>query len=274
MQHAELLERKRQRFAAARAVRRAGSSSRSPRRRTGCGPLLCAARVRRPAPRAPQSGTAWRGSRRRRGRGRRRRDHRRPRGREHQNLALRLLARERAAHLIAMQLGQVAIKDHDVVRMHPRLIEPKLAIAGGVDGRARLAQAARDGLGDPRMSSTTSTRTARAPSAWRAPGSWARACSAARRDQSRSVAHLLHRGRLPRLVAPRARGRSARRCPRATARAWSRPWPAARRRDVGEQTPLPPTVARARNQEPGSAPILRHLSGSGARDRHLMICLR
>ena len=60
-----------------------------------------------------------------------------------------LLGRERAAHVVAVQLGQVAVEDDHVVGHDARLVERRRAVPGDVDRHALAAQPARDGTGDP-----------------------------------------------------------------------------------------------------------------------------
>ena len=60
-----------------------------------------------------------------------------------------LLGRERAADVVAVQLGQVAVEHDDVVGHDARLVERRRAVAGDVDRHALAAQPARDGAGDP-----------------------------------------------------------------------------------------------------------------------------
>ena len=58
---------------------------------------------------------------------------------------------ERAAHVVAVHLGQVAVEDDDVVGVDARLVERLGAVGGDVDGHALAAQAARDGVRDARL---------------------------------------------------------------------------------------------------------------------------
>ena len=53
----------------------------------------------------------------------------------------RLLGGQRAAHVVAVHLGQVAVEHDDVVGVDARLVERGLAVVGDVDGHALAAQA-------------------------------------------------------------------------------------------------------------------------------------
>ena len=56
---------------------------------------------------------------------------------------------EPAADLVAVELGQVAVEDDDVVGDDARLDQRGCAVVGDVDGHALAAQAAGDGAGQP-----------------------------------------------------------------------------------------------------------------------------
>ena len=60
----------------------------------------------------------------------------------------RLLGGQRAADVVAVHLGQVAVEHDDVVGVDARLVERGGAVGGDVDGHALAAQPARDGGGD------------------------------------------------------------------------------------------------------------------------------
>ena len=71
------------------------------------------------------------------------------RGGEHQHSAVGLLVAQRAADLVAVQLGQVAVEHDHVVGVQPRLVQGGGAVVGHVDRHALAAQSAGQGVGDP-----------------------------------------------------------------------------------------------------------------------------
>ena len=75
----------------------------------------------------------------------------RARGREHEHLRLRLLGVERAAHVVAVQLGEVAVEDHHVVPVGAGLVQTVQAVGGHIDRHALVAQAVRDPIGQQRL---------------------------------------------------------------------------------------------------------------------------
>ena len=61
---------------------------------------------------------------------------------------MRLLGGQRAAHLVAVQLRQVAVENHDVVGIDAGLVERGRPVAGDVDSHPLTAQPAGDGGGN------------------------------------------------------------------------------------------------------------------------------
>jgi hypothetical protein len=70
-------------------------------------------------------------------------------GREHEDPRRALGAHELTAHLVAVDVGQVAIEDDDVVVDDGRAPESLIAVERDVDGESVAAKAAREGLGEP-----------------------------------------------------------------------------------------------------------------------------
>ena len=62
-----------------------------------------------------------------------------------------MLAVQDAAHVVAVDLGEVAVEDDDVVGVHARVRERVGAVGRDVDGRAVPAQAAGDRRRDARL---------------------------------------------------------------------------------------------------------------------------
>ena len=60
-------------------------------------------------------------------------------------------ATQRAAHVVAVHLGQVAVQHDDVVGVDARAVERLGAVGRDVDGGAVAAQALGDGGGDARL---------------------------------------------------------------------------------------------------------------------------
>jgi hypothetical protein len=70
---------------------------------------------------------------------------------EHEDLRPGVLAVQDAAHVVAVDLGEVAIEDDDVVGVHACVREGVGAVGRDVDGRAVPAQAAGDRRRDARL---------------------------------------------------------------------------------------------------------------------------
>ena len=70
------------------------------------------------------------------------------RGSEHEDLRVRALVVEDTADLVAMRAGQVAVEHDDVVRVHARVEQRAVAVAGDVYGHALPAEPAGDRIGD------------------------------------------------------------------------------------------------------------------------------
>jgi hypothetical protein len=113
-------------------LRRAGSSSRSPRRRTAgrarLGQIVVGAEREAVDDVVEAIGSG-----------------------EHEDLGLALVAGEAATDLVAVELGKVAVEDHHVVREDPRLHQGRCAVVGDVDGHALAAQSTGDGTGQPAL---------------------------------------------------------------------------------------------------------------------------
>jgi hypothetical protein len=67
---------------------------------------------------------------------------------DHEDLQVRALVEELVADVVAVDLGQVAVQDEDVVADHARLLERHGAVARDVHGHALAAQAAGHRLGE------------------------------------------------------------------------------------------------------------------------------